>query len=67
LSKYQPLWEYVANKNAYPLKLNFDEIFSIIGFPIDHSFLTCKKEAADFGFAVIKISMKGKTVLFDRL
>ncbi len=66
MSKYRPLWEYVAKVNAYPLKMSFDDVFSVLGFSIDHSFLTYKKEAADYGFVVKKISLKEKTVLFDK-
>lgn len=67
MSKYQPLWEYVSSAGAFPLQLRFDEIFSILGFSIDHSFLTYKKEAEQYQFAVKKISLKEKTVLFDKL
>ncbi len=66
MSKYQPLWEYIANEDTYPLKMSFDDIFSVLGFEIDHSFLTYKKEAADYGFSVKKISLKEKTVIFDK-
>ncbi len=66
MSKYQPLWEYVAGVDTYPLKLNFDDIATVLGFPIDHAFLTYKKEAASYGFTVKKISLKEKTVLFDK-
>ncbi len=66
MSKYQPLWEYVAKTNAYPLKMSFEDIFSVLGFSIDHSFLTYKKETANYGFVVKKISLKEKTVLFDK-
>lgn len=38
----------------------------ILGFDIDHSFLTYKKEAEEFGYEVGKISMKGKPVIFNR-
>ncbi len=66
MSKYQPLWEYVANRNTFPLKLSFDDIFSILGFSIDHSFLTYKKETEQYRFVVKKISLKEKFVLFDQ-
>ncbi len=67
MSKYQPLWEYVVSKNTYPLKLSFYEINAILGFPIDHSFLTYKKETQNYNFIVKKISMKEKNVIFDKL
>ncbi len=67
MSKYQSLWEYVAGTNAYPLKLSFDEIFSVLGFSIDHSFLNYKKETLNYGFIVKKISLKEKCVIFDKM
>ncbi len=67
MSKYKPLWEYVANAGTYPLKLTFDDIFSILGFSIDHSFLNYKKEAVNYNFIVKKVSLKEKTVLFDKI
>ncbi len=66
MSKYKALWEYAAKIDTFPLKLGFDEIAGILGFPIDHSFLTYKKEAADYGFTVEKILLKEKFVLFDK-
>ncbi len=66
MSKYQALWKYIANIDTYPLKLSFDDIFNVLGFPIDHSFLTYKKETADYGFTVKKVSLKEKSVTFDK-
>ena len=65
MSKYDGLWAYVR-ENA-PAVLTFDEVEAICGFPIDHAFLRCKKELEAYGFAVGKISMKNKTVRFERL
>ena len=67
MSKYLSLWEYAVKVNTFPLKMSFDEIRSVLGFSIDHSFLTYKKEAADYGLIVKKISLKEKSVLFDKL
>ncbi len=67
MSKYQPLWEYIKNINTYPLKLSFEAIASVLGFPIDHAFLKYKKEAVNYGFFVKKISLKEKIILFDKL
>ncbi len=66
MSKYKALWEYVANIDTYPLKLSFDEIYNVLGFPIDHSFLTFKKETAEYGFTVKKVSLKEKSVMFEK-
>lgn len=66
MSKYSKLWEYIKNQNADSLKLSYDEIEQIAGCPIDHSFLTYKKELLEFGWSVKKIYMKEKCVEFVR-
>ena len=66
MSKYQPLWEHIQTVNADKLSLSYGEIESILGFPIDHSFLNAKKELLDYGWNVKKISMKEQTVHFER-
>lgn len=66
MSKYQPLWEHIQTIDAVKLSLSYGEIESILGFPIDHSFLTYKKELPAYGWSVKKISMKEQTVLFER-
>ena len=66
MSKYHPLWEHIQTIDADKLSLSYGEIESILGFPIDHSFLTYKKELLAYGWSVKKISMKEETVLFER-
>lgn len=66
MSKYNALWEYVKNSGAQSLKLTFDEIQNIAGVLIDHSFLNFKKELTDCGYRVGKISMKEKSVSFEK-
>ena len=66
MSKYQPLWEHIQTIDADKLSLSYGEIESILGFPIDHSFLTYKKELPAYGWNVKKISMKEQTVHFER-
>lgn len=66
MSKYDTLWRYIADIGDLPTKMSFDEIASILGFPIDHSFLSCKRETADYGFVVKRISLKEKFVVFDK-
>ena len=44
MSKYEPLWKWIAENGTDSFKLTFDEIESIAGIPIDHSFLRYKKE-----------------------
>ncbi|MBR3016190.1 MAG: hypothetical protein IKH57_03770 [Clostridia bacterium] len=45
MSKYEPLWKWMAENGTDSFKLTFDEIESIAGIPIDHSFLCYKKGA----------------------
>ncbi len=63
MSKYEPLWNYVNSQEA-DFTLTYEQIEKILGFPIDHSFLTFKKEIIDYSWQVGKISMKNKTVSF---
>lgn len=67
MSKYNILWEYVQDKGTQSFKLTFEEIENIAGIPIDHSFLKYKKELMKYGYQVGKISMKEKTVIFNKL
>lgn len=64
MSKYNALWEYVSQSGKSSFKLTYEEIEQIAGVPIDHSFLTYKKELLAFGYRVGKISMKAQTVEF---
>ena len=67
MSKYDKLWQYVKDSGKQSLVLTFDEIETIEGVPIDHSFLTYKIELKNFGYAVGKISMKKQTIMFNKL
>ena len=64
MSKYDALWKYVSEKGKNSLKLSYAEIENVAGVPIDHSFLTYKKELIEYGYRVGKISMKEQTVEF---
>ncbi len=67
MSKYEPLWKYLKANNKENYKLSYTEIKNILGFDIDHSFLTYKKELKEYGYEVGKISMKEKTVNFNKI
>ncbi|WPE31397.1 hypothetical protein P8R55_03245 [Lactobacillus johnsonii] len=67
MSKFSPLWQYIKDNHDQDFQLSFDQIQKIVGLPIDHSFLTYKKELLDYGFKVEKISLKNKTVAFKKL
>ena len=54
MSKYEPLWKYLKDNKKEEYKLTYEEIENILGFPIDHSFLTYKKELNDYGYVVKK-------------
>ena len=66
MSKYDPLWNWIKENGTDSFRLTFEEIEKIAGLPIDHSFLNYKKELLDYGFKVGKISLKEKTVAFEK-
>lgn len=67
MSKYDALWVWIKENGADSFKMTFAETEQIVGFPIDHSFLTHKKELMNYGYQVGKISMKEQTVVFRKL
>ena len=67
MSKYDALWSWVRENGSDRFTLSFEDIGRILGFPLDHAFLRCKKELPAYGWQVVKISMKEQTVLFERL
>ena len=67
MSKYDPLQKWINENETYDFKLTYAEIENIAGVPIDHSFLTFKKELLQYGFQVAKISMKEQTVDFKKV
>ena len=66
MSKYEPLWIYLKKEQKDSFKLSFDDILNILGFKIDHSFLKYKNEAKDYGYEVIKISLKEKYIIISK-
>lgn len=67
MSKYEPLWKYIKENNKDRYELSYSEINKILGFSINHSFLTYKKELIEYGYEVTKINMKNKTILFNKI
>ena len=63
MSKYLPLWKYIKDNDCNSYKLSYDEIKNILGFEIDHSFLTFKKELKEYGYEVIRISIKSIDII----
>lgn len=66
MSKYAPLWKWIQENGTDSFKLTYAGIEKIAGLPIDHSFLTYKKELLEYGYKVGKISMKEQTVAFEK-
>lgn len=66
MSKYEKLWKYIKDKKEDKYVLTYDKINEILGFSIDHSFLTYKKELVDYGYKVDKISIKEKVVYISK-
>ena len=67
MSKYDSLWKWIKENKTDNFKLTYAEIENITGLPLDHSFLSFKKELLEYGFRVVKISMKEQTVAFERV
>ena len=67
MSKYSKLWEYIKENNKDNYELSYEKIKDILGFDIDHSFLTYKKELNNYGYEVSKISMKEKKIIFSKI
>lgn len=67
MSKFDALWIWIKDNGCNSFKLSFQEIESIAGAPIDHSFLRYKKELLNYGFRVVKISMKEESILFEKI
>jgi hypothetical protein len=55
------------SNESFTLKLSLEEIITIVGFDIDHSFLTHKKEIGQLGYKVSKISLKEKYIVFNKI
>ena len=67
VSKYLKLWNYIKSCDKDEIVLSFENIKNICRLTIDHSFLACKKEIKDFGYEVIKISLKDKKIIFGKI
>lgn len=67
MSKYSLLWKYIKDNNKDRCELSYEEIRNILGFEIDHSFLTYKRELEEYNYEVKSISLKNKKVIINRL
>lgn len=66
MSKYQKLWNYLKDQSSSYVDLTFEQVELVAGIPLDHSFLSHKKELLEFGWNVKKVHMKEKLVEFVR-
>lgn len=66
MSKYKVLWEYIKENDKDEYKLSYESLENILGFKLDHSFLTDKKELNEYGYKVDKISMKERYIIIKR-
>lgn len=67
MSKYDPLWQYVKERDEYLLELTFEEAEKVLGFPVKSSLLTNKKELLDYGYEVVKLLKSEQVVIFRKL
>lgn len=67
MSKYDKLWKYIKENDKEEYILSYKEVKDILGFDIDHSFLTYKKELKEYGYEVGKISLKNKNITFKKI
>ena len=66
MSKYEHLWRYIKENKKDEYKLTYEDIRKVLGFDIDHSFLKYKKELLEYGYEVVKISIKEKYVFIQK-
>lgn len=67
MSKYDKLWNYIKENDKEEYILFYEDVKDILGFDIDHSFLTYKKELKEYGYEVGKISLKNNNITFKKI
>lgn len=67
MCKYDVLWNYIKDNNEESYTLTFAEVEKLLGFKLDHSFLNYKKELLEYGYEVLNISLKNKTIFITRI
>ena len=56
MSKYAPLWEYIAERGE--CALTFADIERVLGFAVDHAFSNAKKNCANTGIKSANYRLK---------
>lgn len=64
MCKHDAQRESIRERGQPRLTLSFDAVEELAGVPLDRSFLSCKMDLTAYGYAVGRISMKNRTVLF---
>ena len=67
MSKYDKLWNYIKENDKEEYILSYEDVKDILGFDIDHSFLTYKKELKEYGYEVGKISLKNNNITLKKI
>ena len=67
MSKYDKSWNYIKENDKEKYILSYEDVKDILGFDIDHSFLTYKKELKEYGYEVGKISLKNNNITFKKI
>lgn len=67
MSKYDKLQNYIKENDKEEYILSYEDVKDILGFDIDHSFLTYKKELKEHGYEVGKISLKNNNITFKKI
>ena len=58
MSKYEKLWMYFKTQASPKITLTYAEIEELAGVPLDHSFLTYKKELLAFNSIWLTLQSK---------
>lgn len=66
MSKYEKLWTYIKDNNKDEYQLSYEKIKNILGFDIDYSFLTYRKELLEYGYEITKILLKDNKVFITK-
>ena len=71
MNKYKDLWIYIdlifKQTNKEKIELSFNQIKDATNFEINHYFLIYKKELLDYGYKVVKIKLKDKKIIFEKI
>lgn len=66
MSKYNQLWQAIADSGKDQLTITFDQVEQLGGVPLDHSFLQYKKELLAYGYQVDHIFLKKKVIAISK-